>query len=152
MNPATTLFVGFKVFTAVVMKNFVFWDITPYSPLKFNRRFEGTCRLHFQGQRISQARSQHEAGSNPLRPRRWRRHVPPKRRLTFKRLPDVVSQKTELFSSVWLILCGRSLFKNIRVAQLNKFPLPYGTQRFIIVFTTASHWFLSSARLIQSTS
>jgi hypothetical protein len=28
--------VGFEVLTAVVMKNTVFWDITPYSPLKIN--------------------------------------------------------------------------------------------------------------------
>lgn len=31
---------------AVVMKGFVFWNITPYSPLKINRSFGGTCRLH----------------------------------------------------------------------------------------------------------
>jgi hypothetical protein len=28
------------------MKSSVFWDITPSSPLKINRRFGGTCRLH----------------------------------------------------------------------------------------------------------
>jgi hypothetical protein len=33
------------------------------SPLKVNRRFRGTHRLHLQGRRISQARNQHE--------RRW---------------------------------------------------------------------------------
>jgi hypothetical protein len=27
--------VGFEVFTAVVMKNIIFWDIKPCSPLKF---------------------------------------------------------------------------------------------------------------------
>jgi hypothetical protein len=26
----------------MVMKSIIFWDITPYSPLNFNRRFEGT--------------------------------------------------------------------------------------------------------------
>jgi hypothetical protein len=31
--------VGFEILTAVVMKNFVVWDITPCSPLKVNRRF-----------------------------------------------------------------------------------------------------------------
>jgi hypothetical protein len=30
--------VGFVVLTAMVMKNSVFWDITPYSPLKVHRR------------------------------------------------------------------------------------------------------------------
>jgi hypothetical protein len=30
------------------MKSTIFWDITPNSPLKFNRRFGGTYRLHLQ--------------------------------------------------------------------------------------------------------
>jgi hypothetical protein len=42
---------GFEVFPAVVMKPSVFWDITPYSSLKVNRRFGGICRLHLQGGR-----------------------------------------------------------------------------------------------------
>jgi hypothetical protein len=33
-----------------------------------------------------------------LRPRRWRRHVPPKHHLTFNELHDVKSQTTELFT------------------------------------------------------
>jgi hypothetical protein len=36
---------GFEVITAVVKKSSTFWDITPYSPLKVNWRFEGTCPL-----------------------------------------------------------------------------------------------------------
>jgi hypothetical protein len=43
-------YVGFEVFTAVVMKSIIFWDMTPCS-LSFNRRFGGTYRLHLQGQR-----------------------------------------------------------------------------------------------------
>jgi hypothetical protein len=43
--------VGFEVFTAVVMKSIIFWDMTPCSPLIFNRRFGGTYRLHLQGRR-----------------------------------------------------------------------------------------------------
>jgi hypothetical protein len=57
------IYLGFEVLTMVVMKSTVFWDITPCGPLKFNRRFRGTCRLHFQG-RISQARYQHESRWN----------------------------------------------------------------------------------------
>jgi hypothetical protein len=30
-------------------KSSMFWDITPYSPLKFNLRFGGACQLHVQG-------------------------------------------------------------------------------------------------------
>jgi hypothetical protein len=37
--------VEFEVLTAVVVKNTVFWDITPSSPLKVNRRFGGTSCL-----------------------------------------------------------------------------------------------------------
>jgi hypothetical protein len=56
------LFVGVEVLTAVVMKSSVFWDTMPRSLLKVNRCFEGTCRHHLQGRRLSQARSQREAG------------------------------------------------------------------------------------------
>jgi hypothetical protein len=31
--------------------------------MKVNRRFEGTCRLHYHGRRISQIRNQHEGGT-----------------------------------------------------------------------------------------
>jgi hypothetical protein len=51
---------GFEVITAVVMKSTIFCDITPCSPLKVNRRFGGTYRLHLQGKRISRARNQRE--------------------------------------------------------------------------------------------
>jgi hypothetical protein len=85
----------------------IFWDITPWSPLKFNRRFGRTYRLHLQGRRISRARNQR---SFPpaftlvsyrliLRPWRWRRYVPPKRRLTFNGLYGVISHKMVLFIS-----------------------------------------------------
>jgi hypothetical protein len=40
----------------LIMKNYVFWDITPYSSLNSHRRFTDTCRLH----RVRQARNQHE--------------------------------------------------------------------------------------------
>jgi hypothetical protein len=34
--------VGFEVFTAVVMKSIIFWDMMPCSPLSVNQRFRGT--------------------------------------------------------------------------------------------------------------
>jgi hypothetical protein len=40
------------------MKSATFWDITPCSPLKANRRFGGTYRLHPQGRKVSRARNQ----------------------------------------------------------------------------------------------
>jgi hypothetical protein len=54
--------VGFEVIIAVVMKSSVFWDITPYSPLKVNRRFRGTYWIHLQGGRISREKNQRESG------------------------------------------------------------------------------------------
>jgi hypothetical protein len=58
----STLLVGFEVFTAVVVKSSVFWDITSCSLLKVNRRFGETrgFRLHNRG--IRQGRSQYETG------------------------------------------------------------------------------------------
>jgi hypothetical protein len=32
------------------VKSTIFWDITPCSPLKVNRRFGGTYRLHLESQ------------------------------------------------------------------------------------------------------
>jgi hypothetical protein len=42
-----TILVRFEVFTAVTMKNGVFWDVTPCGSCK-NRRFGGTLHLHHQ--------------------------------------------------------------------------------------------------------
>jgi hypothetical protein len=42
------VFVIFEVFTAVTMKNGVFWDVTPCGSCK-NRRFGETWRLLHQG-------------------------------------------------------------------------------------------------------
>jgi hypothetical protein len=48
----TVMNVGFKVLTAVLMKNIIFWDIPPCRPLRVNRRFGGVYRLHFQGWKV----------------------------------------------------------------------------------------------------
>jgi hypothetical protein len=53
--------VAFEFLTAVVMKNSIFWDITPCSTLKVSQHFGGTCRLHLQGRRMMQARNQDSA-------------------------------------------------------------------------------------------
>jgi hypothetical protein len=44
------LHVGFQVFTAVIKKNSVSWDVAPCGFI-INRRFGGTCRLHIQDRR-----------------------------------------------------------------------------------------------------
>jgi hypothetical protein len=53
--------VGFEVLASTVKKITVFWDITPRSPLKVNRRFGGTYRFHLQSRRMSRERNQHES-------------------------------------------------------------------------------------------
>jgi hypothetical protein len=49
------------------MKSSIFWDITPCSLLKVNRRFGGTCRHHLQVRRIGRTRNQRES--------RWQAHA-----------------------------------------------------------------------------
>jgi hypothetical protein len=60
-RPSGIIFVGSEVLTTVVLKSSIFWDIMPCSPLKIKQRFGGTCCLHLQGRRISQARIQYES-------------------------------------------------------------------------------------------
>jgi hypothetical protein len=48
------------------MNSSVFWDITPSSPFKVNRRFGEICHPHLQGRSIRQARHQHETGSKQV--------------------------------------------------------------------------------------
>jgi hypothetical protein len=45
--------VGFEVLRAVLMKSAVFWDKTPCSLLRVNRRIGGTRRLRLQSRSIS---------------------------------------------------------------------------------------------------
>jgi hypothetical protein len=53
----------FEVLTAIIKKNSIFWDKMLCSLLKVIQHFRVTCHLHLQHKKISQARSQHEAGS-----------------------------------------------------------------------------------------
>jgi hypothetical protein len=103
------------------MKGSIFWDITQCSPLKVNRCYGGTYSLHLQG-RISRAWNQSNSSWQEntrwflarLIPQtwRWRRYVPPKRRLTSNGLHDVISQKIVLFTPIFSLL---SLFWKNRV-------------------------------------
>jgi hypothetical protein len=77
-------YAGFEVLTAVVMKISIFCVITPCSPLKFNRRFAGTCRVHLQGRRIMKARNQGES-----------RRQAEKSKVSW--LYSLISQKLELY-------------------------------------------------------
>jgi hypothetical protein len=100
----SNIFYGrFEVFTAVVMKSIIFWDVTPCSPSSFSRS-EEHISSNFRVEEISSAKTSKQGGGNCwfllnlfLRPRRWRRCVPPKRRLKLDRLHGVISQKMILF-------------------------------------------------------
>jgi hypothetical protein len=91
--------VGFEVFTAVVMKSIIFLDMAPCRLLSFNWCFGGTYRPLLACWFLLNLF---------LRPWRWRRYVPPKRRLKLDGLHGVISQKMILF------VCH-----NIKFCQLN---------------------------------
>jgi hypothetical protein len=74
--------IRFEVLTAVITKSTIFWDIMPCNPLKVKQNH--IISHWFLSWFI-------------LRPWRWRRYVPPKRRLTFNRLHGVISQKVVPF-------------------------------------------------------
>jgi hypothetical protein len=144
--------VGFEVLTAVVMKSTNFWDISPCSPLKVNRRFGRTYRLHLQG-RISRARYQRDNRWQAechllsrwylvrlIRPWRWRQYLLPKRQLTFSVLNGVISKKIVPFDykinykqriSCW---CTGSLINNRRNSSLGTW-----LNNVIVVRTWDSH-------------
>jgi hypothetical protein len=126
------IFVKCEVFTAVTMKNAVFWDVALCRSC-VNRRFEGTYRLHLQGIKTASEKLAWTGGcrlswvfstvgsicshlltlvprSRIFLPCRWRRHFPPKRRFT-QDLHSATSQKTaffELYLAAWIVL---GLFK-----------------------------------------
>jgi hypothetical protein len=96
------------------MKSSIFSDITPCNPLKVNRRFGGICCLHL----LSRASACHLLSRWFLawlipQPWRWRRHVPPKRRLTFNGLHGVISKKTELFRFFILTILSSGIWRHM---------------------------------------
>lgn len=56
-----------EVLSGPIMKSSLFWDIRTCSQLIVNQRFGGTCCLHLQGWKISQAINQHVGSSNQSR-------------------------------------------------------------------------------------
>jgi hypothetical protein len=98
--------VGFEVYTAVVMKSIIFWDMMPCSPLSFNRRFGGTS----PSSGLSPAYLLVSCWTYFLDPDDGG-DVPPKRRLALNGLHSVISQKMILFISdkclhtrIWTLL------------------------------------------------
>jgi hypothetical protein len=75
--------------TNTSMKSIIFWDVTPCSLLRCNRRFGGTITSIF---RVKENFSKNQQVS------RWR-YVPLKRQLHLNRLHGVTSQKMILFTT-----------------------------------------------------
>jgi hypothetical protein len=90
------------------MKSIIFWDMTPCSPLSFNRRFGGTYRLHLQGRRNGFSKPASKVASW-----RWRRYVPPKRRLKPNRLHGIISQKMILFITTAVKTSNPTIIKHV---------------------------------------
>jgi hypothetical protein len=87
-----------EVLTAVVMKNSIFWDITPCSLLKVNWHFKGRVAFIFRVKEVLiLLASVWFLAWLILWPWRWRQHVPLKHRVTFNKLHGIICQKTELF-------------------------------------------------------
>jgi hypothetical protein len=47
-GPYLEPYASMEVLTAVVMKSLIIWDVTPCSPLKFNRHFEEEVASNFR--------------------------------------------------------------------------------------------------------
>jgi hypothetical protein len=114
--------VGFEVFTAVVMKSMIFWDMTPRSLLSFNRHFGGSVLTVFLLNLF-------------LRLWGWRQYVPPKRQLKLNGLHGVISRK------MILLIIAQPL-QNILAF--------YETWMFITMFTSSNHYPPSRTKWIQS--
>jgi hypothetical protein len=103
------------------MKRITFWDMTPCSPLSFNRRFGGTYRLHLQGRRnrFSKPASKQVASTLKMEAisssetsgatqRTARRHIP----------EDDSLQHYILFIICMVRLCSTHLLWDIHVVSL----------------------------------
>jgi hypothetical protein len=96
-----------KTTALVVLKGSVFWDTTPYSPLKANRHFGRKGCLHIQGCCLPATLS-----SLTLHPWRWRRYVPPKCRLTLTGL-HVIYKMRELFTTTAVRTSHFALYQRV---------------------------------------
>jgi hypothetical protein len=96
-----------------IMLEFCLWDIAPCSPMKINRRFGGTCRLHRQGRRISQSVNHRALLAtwfltwHILRPWKWRGHVSLKRRLTLTDYRAFVTTAMRTSNCTWCYFCSK---------------------------------------------
>jgi hypothetical protein len=88
--------VRYEVFTAVTMKNAVFWDVAPCRSCELNRRFGRTYRL-------SGATCSRWFRSRIFLPWRLRRYVSPKRRSIHEIYTAPHPQKTAFFTFITML-------------------------------------------------
>jgi hypothetical protein len=124
---------GFEVPTELVMKNTIFWDMTSCNPLKANRRFGGTYRLHFDFEKVSREIYQDESNllaicfhagvlldlSSTLK---MEPYFLPKRRMVFNGQKGVISKKILLFV-LWILLAEYTGTISITVIKQHKMNL-----------------------------
>jgi hypothetical protein len=97
--------VWFQVITAVVMKSTVFRDITPCNPLKTNRRFRETYRLHLQSRisRVGLPSASTLVTCWAYSTLNMEEYIFLKYRLAFNGLQGNISQNTVVFSNSTVI-------------------------------------------------
>jgi hypothetical protein len=103
------------------MKNLIFWDMTPCSPLSLNRRFGGTYRLQQAAESACHLLACWFSQILFLRPRKWMQYVPPKRRLKLNGLHGVISQKMVLLITTAVKISNPTL-SEIRSSLSFQFP------------------------------
>jgi hypothetical protein len=102
----TLLLIRFQLLTAVTMKYTVLWVVTLCSS-ETAKRFWVTCRLNLQGRKASKATNQPDVcwflDWLSFRPWRWRRYVPPKRRV-LSELYGVTPQMSLVFTFLFMFI------------------------------------------------
>jgi hypothetical protein len=107
----------------IFFKEWRLWDITLYSALNVKRRL-GRTSPPSSGLKKKPAWKQSSAchvlsrsflTRLILRPRRWRRYVPPKRWLTFNGLHGIVSQKISTLQGGLIIKIKRNNFMGLKI-------------------------------------
>jgi hypothetical protein len=151
--------VRFEIFTAVTMKNVVFWGVAPCRSC-VNRRFGGTYRLYLQGREIRERRTCVSRWLQSVRPMMldhnklnlyetlcdknwWRDHGSPRRYV--QQLSSLTGNTEHKNCCIRKsdVLTPRACFHPGEVTvvrQVKKFPAFYGTRSFIIMFIKFLHW------------
>lgn len=165
--------VGLEVLAAVVMKQSVFWNVTPCISLQMKWCFGGACHLHLQGRKISQERNQCESLCHLLScwllvwlilwTWGWRVLSPLKYQLTFKGVHCIIPWEIELFlGSFWILQsqiehwCMHFFFHSkiflflfLVCSFLISWCHPVSTKPFLLSSTVGDLWILLSSQFFS---